>query len=138
MADTLHCVIRTPHELVVDRAVLSARVPTPTGQVGLRPHGESLVLVIEPGVVVLRCETGPLFAATAGGLLQTDRTQLTLCTPVGVASASRDEMLRALDTMLSAPGEELAARRKLEELEDLIVRELGNREGHATPRSARG
>ena len=69
---TLHFVIRTPQEIVLERDVASVRVPTETGQVGLRPHGEPTVLAVEPGLIVVRQDDLVRFAGTAGGLLHCD------------------------------------------------------------------
>ncbi len=55
---TLHVTIRTPSETVVDQDVASLRVPTQTGQVGLRPRGEPSVLAVEAGLIVLRLNGG--------------------------------------------------------------------------------
>jgi len=122
---TLRMVIRTPHQTILDAPVRAARVPTETGQVGLRPRGEPMVLVVEPGLVVLRTDAGVRFAATAGGLLEHDRASCTLHSPFAVLGADEAEVLGALDRALATPDRELAARRRLGELEQRIVRELG-------------
>lgn len=123
MADRLRLVIRTPHEVPFDDRVRAARVPTETGQVGLRPRGEPLILVVEPGLVVVHLDGAPRFAATAGGLLESDRDQCTIYTPFAVIG-SEDEVLAALERALATPDSELVARRKLGELEQRIVQEL--------------
>ena len=63
----LHVTIRTPRETVVDQDVASLRVPTQSGQVGLRPRGEPSVLAVEAGLIVLRL----------AGRLQISRAALT-------------------------------------------------------------
>ena len=136
MRETLRLVLRTPPEVVCDDLVRAARVPTETGQVGLRPGGEPLVLVVEPGLVLLRADAGLRFAATAGGLLQSGREHCTLYTPVAVVGSSDDEVLAALDRLLAAPDRELAARRQFGELEQRIVQEL--RQGPRMMRTRRG
>lgn len=125
---TLRLVIRTPHAVVTDEPVVAARVPTHTGLAGLRPRGEPMVLGVEPGVVVLRrAGAPPRFAATAGGLLESDRETCTLYTPYAVVGDSEAQMLEALAQMVAAPSGELLARRQLGELEQRIVHELGQR-----------
>ncbi len=47
--EQLHVVIRTPRETVIEQDVVAIRVPTQTGQVGLRPRGEPNVLAVEVG-----------------------------------------------------------------------------------------
>ena len=132
MSERHRLVIRTPHETVLDEQVRAARVPTETGQVGLRPRGEPFVLIVEPGLVILRMDDGIRFAATAGGLLDCDREQSVLYTPFAVVGGVGAEVLTALDRAFAMPESELVARRRLAELEQHIVRELRTR-----PRVAR-
>lgn len=127
MHDRLRLVIRTPHEVVFDARVRSARVPTATGQVGLRPRGEPLILVVEPGLVLVRTDASVRFAATAGGLLDGDRDTSVLYTPFAVVGDAEGDVLAALDRALAAPDSELALRRRLGELEQRIVHELRHR-----------
>jgi F0F1-type ATP synthase epsilon subunit len=136
MAEGLHLLIRTPHETLLDAQVLSARVPTETGQVGLRPHQEPLLLVVEPGLVVLRLAGGLRFAATAGGVLESDRERAVLHTPFAVLGQADTDVLAALDRAMATPDSELSARRRLGELEQRIVQELGHRPAVARVRSA--
>jgi len=128
-------VIRTPHEVLVQAEVLALRVPTETGQVGLRPHEEPFVVVVEPGLLVLRDAARVRFAATAGGLLECDREQALLYTPFAVLGDAEDEVLRALDAALATPSSELEARRRLDEIERRIVQELRHRPAVARTRS---
>jgi F0F1-type ATP synthase epsilon subunit len=121
---TLRFVIRTPHEIVLDRTVGSARIPTEGGQVGLRPRQEGVVFPVSPGLVVLRAEGGVAFAATAGGLLEADRESALLYTPFGVTGTDRASVLDALERILTTPDSEIAVRRRLLELERRIVREV--------------
>lgn len=137
MSERLQLRIRTPHETAVDAPVRAARVPTESGQVGLRPRGEPLLLVVEPGLIVLRDEAGARFAATAGGLLACDRQQCTLYTPFAVAGPDAAGVLDALQQALATPDSELETRRRLGELEQRIVQELrqrpSGRRGEAGP-----
>lgn len=124
MIERLRMVIRTPHETVLDEPVRGARAPAETGQVGLRPRGEPLLLGVEPGLILLDTDRGPRFAATAGGLLESGREQAVLYTPFAVVSDEDAEVLAALDRALATPDSELVARRRLGELEQQILREL--------------
>jgi F0F1-type ATP synthase epsilon subunit len=135
MSELLHLVIRTPHEVVVDARVRAVRVPTETGQVGLRPREEPFAMVVEPGLCVVHGE-GSRFAATAGGLLEGDRETATLYTPFAVAGDRGEDLLAALDRALATPDSELAAHRRLGELEQHIVQELRQRPQVARTRSS--
>jgi F0F1-type ATP synthase epsilon subunit len=130
--DVLRFVIRTPHGTVFDNAVRGVRVPTETGQVGMRPRGEPMVLAIESGLIVVRLAVETRFAATAGGLLESGRDRCVLYTPFAVIDRSEVAVLEGLGQALATPKSELAARRQLAELEQHILRELRdrNRPGH--------
>lgn len=134
MSARLHVEIRTPHAIALEADALAARVPTATGQVGLRPRGEPLVLVVEPGLVVLRTPGASRYAATAGGLLRADRERCVLYTPFAVTGDDAHAVLHALERALETPDSELVARKGLDELEQRIVRELrpgaGEGSGH--------
>lgn len=127
MSESLRFMIRTPHESILDGNVQSVRIPTETGQVGLRPRQEPLLLAVEPGLLLLRSDSAPRFAATAGGLLRCDRRQCLLYTPFAVLGDDEAEVLAALSRALATPDSELLARRQLGELEHRIVEELGRR-----------
>ncbi|MCB9569118.1 MAG: hypothetical protein H6710_18205 [Myxococcales bacterium] len=126
-AATLAMTIRTPHAVIFDEAIDGARIPTESGLAGIRPRGEPLVAAVEPGLVVLRSGGALRFAATAGGLVETDRQRCTLYTPYAVVGASEEEMLAALAKIKATPSSEILARRQLGELEERIVHELGQR-----------
>lgn len=127
MTERLRFVIRTPHETVFDEHVRAARVPAETGQVGLRPRIEPFVLVVEPGLVILRKDDGIGFAATAGGLLDSGCEESVLYTPFAVVGGLDIDVLAALDRAFVAPDGELAARRRLGELEQRILQEIRHR-----------
>ncbi len=127
MSEPLRFVIRTPHEVVIEARAVALRVPTETGLVGLRPGGEPVVLAVEPGLIIMRAAHGEEFAATAGGLLESNRTRCTLLTPFAAVGSSEREMEAALEQIMVTPSAELEARRRLEELEQRIVSELSQR-----------
>jgi F0F1-type ATP synthase epsilon subunit len=120
----LQLVIRTPHEIVLDERLRAARVPAASGQVGLRPREEPFLLVVEPGLILLRGDEGLRFAATSGGLLDCGRERSVLLTPFAVVGERDTDVLAALDRALATPDSELAARRRLNELEQRIVKEI--------------
>ncbi|MHB8416540.1 MAG: hypothetical protein ACYDCL_00585 [Myxococcales bacterium] len=126
MIQRLRLVIRTPHEVVFDAPVRAARIPAESGQVGLRPGQEPFVLVVEPGLLLLR-DDGVSYAATAGGLFDGGRESAVLYTPFGAVGERDADVLAALDRALSNPDGEIAARRRLGELEQRIVTELRQR-----------
>jgi F0F1-type ATP synthase epsilon subunit len=127
MPDRLQLVIRTPHRVVFDDAVRSARLPTATGQVGVRPREEPLVLAVEPGLILISGADRLLFAASAGGLFDGDRERAALYTPFAVVGERADEVADALNQLLAVPDSELSVHRRLGELEDRIVSELRHR-----------
>jgi F0F1-type ATP synthase epsilon subunit len=122
--DLLLLRVRTPAETVLEARVRSVRVPTETGQVGLRPRIERLVLAVEPGLVLARTEERIRFVGTAGGLLRCDGAEASLLTPLAVAGEREEEVLASLDAALSRPGAEMQARAMLDRLQRSILREL--------------
>lgn len=131
----LRFVVRTPHAVVIDVEVRSARVVTETGHVGLRPRMEALVLAIEAGLTLLRMPGGVRFVGTAGGLLTCNGAEATLFTPLGVIGDDPSSVRAEIDRALAAPGPELEVRAALETLESRILTELHRRPG-ATPGGA--
>jgi F0F1-type ATP synthase epsilon subunit len=131
-------VVRTAQAVVLAAAVRGLRVPTPTGQVGLRPGEERLTSVVEPGLILLNATAGQLFAASAGGLLEADRRVATLFTPYAVVGESPEQVLRALEQASQVPGGELRIRHRMAELEQRIVHELKPRLSVAPVRSGDG
>ncbi len=121
---TLQLIVRTPREVVLDLAVRSVRVPTETGQVGLRPRCEALVLPIEASLVVARTLDGVRFIGTAGGLLTCDGATATIVTPLAVTGDNQEQIQQALDQALSEPTEDMQARASLERLEGGILQEI--------------
>lgn len=126
---TLHFVIRTPRNIVLDSEVVSIRVPTETGQVGLRPRSEPTVLAVEPGLIVVRLSGSSRFAGTAGGLLHCDGKTANLLTPVAVVGNELTAVQETLDRTLSEPNAEQEIRAMLKRLEKSILEELQHSSG---------
>jgi F0F1-type ATP synthase epsilon subunit len=120
----LQLTVRTPQGVVFEARVTSLRVPSDTGQVGLRPRAEAAALVVEPGLVLARAAGGLRFVATAGGLLRCDGERAILLTPLAVVGASAQAVRAELEAALAAPGADLELRGVLERLETGILREL--------------
>ena len=120
----LHLVVRTPHSVVVESDVLALRVPTESGQVGVRPRGEPTVTPIEPGLAIARTAEGLLFLATAGGLLRSDAGVVVLLTPVAFVGGDPEAVLRAIEAATAAPDPERDLRQAIERLEAGMLREL--------------
>ena len=127
-AATVRFVVRTPHEVVFDSEARSVRVPTESGLVGVRPRMEPLVMPVEAGLVLVRTEGRVAFVGSAGGLLSSDGTLVTLFTPLGVVGNDPTAVRTALDRAFAAPGSEFAVRARLGKLEGRILAEL-----HAQP-----
>lgn len=124
-ATRLRLVVRTPHAVVVDADVASLRVPTESGQVGVRPLGERLVTAVEAGLAIARTGGAPLFLGTAGGLLRSDANVAVLATPIAFAGDDPDAVLDGIAAALAAPDPELELRRAIGALEAGMLRELG-------------
>lgn len=122
--DRLRVVVRTPRRVVLDRRVVSLRVPTRSGQVGLRPRTEATVLAIEPGLIVLRHAAGFSYAGTAGGLLRAGGAEANLLTPLAVSGDDLAQVQEQLERALAEPSEEMEVRRALTRLETNILQEL--------------
>lgn len=137
MTERLQFVLRTPHEVVLEVSADSVRVSTASGQVGLRPRQEPLLLAVEAGLVIVHEGPSTCFAATAGGLLDGDRERAVLLSPFAVVGDRAADVLEALDRALATPDGELAARRRLGELEQRIVGELRRRPRAPQVRSPR-
>jgi F0F1-type ATP synthase epsilon subunit len=120
----LHLVVLTPHALVAELDVVSLRVPSDTGQVGLRPRCEPTVLAIEPGLVLARAATALHYFGTAGGLLRCDGRAAVLLTPLAVRGDDGPGVLDALGAALAAPDPERDLRRAIERLQTGILTEL--------------
>lgn len=123
----LRLVIRTPRQVVLATGASSIRLPTETGQVGVRPRIEPLVLAVEPGLIMVRQGGATQFAGTAGGLLRCDGKTASLLTPLAVAGGDETEVLEALEKALAEPNEELEARAAIGRLQTSILRELRQR-----------
>jgi F0F1-type ATP synthase epsilon subunit len=122
--ENLKFILRTPREVVLELRVVSIRVPTETGQVGLRPRVEPLVLAVEPGLVVVRRPDTEAFAGTAGGLLRCDGAIASLLTPLAVTGDNEDIVIAALEKALAQPSVEMEARAMLDRLQTNILREV--------------
>lgn len=121
---SLNLVVRVPHAVVLNESVLSVRVPTDTGQVGLRPGAEAAVLVVEPGLVLLRRAEGERIVATAGGVLRFQANTATLSTPLAVAGDDAAALRGELEEALRLPTAELELRTVLQRLEAGLLSEL--------------
>jgi F0F1-type ATP synthase epsilon subunit len=125
MADRrLHILVRTQHAVVFAADATALRVPTASGQVGLRPGAEATLLAVEVGLVLVHTADRVQYIGTAGGLLSCDGMTATLLTPLAVVGDDEPTMLAALERALMEPSEEMQARATLGQLEGEIVHEL--------------
>lgn len=120
----LRVALRTPSETVMDEEFDSVRVPTQSGQVGLRSRVEPTVLTVQAGLIVLRGKSGTRYAGTAGGLLRTDGKVVTVLTPLAVVGRDVASVSRQIDQLMELPSEEMEVRRTLGRLENRILQEL--------------
>ncbi len=122
--ERLRLAVRTPQGGVFDGDVTSLRVPTETGQVGLRPRAEAAALVVEPGLVLAEGRDGLRFVATAGGLLRCDGKKAVLLTPLAVVGESAQAVRAELEEALGTPRADLELRAVLQRLQTGILQEL--------------
>lgn len=121
---SLHLIIRTQHGVVLETEAAALRVPTESGQVGLRPRAEATLLAVETGLVLVHTAAGTRFVGTAGGLLSCDGTTVMLLTPLAVVGDDDRAIVDELDRVLQEPGEEMQARATLGKLEGDILAEM--------------
>jgi F0F1-type ATP synthase epsilon subunit len=128
MADPLlEVVVRTPRAVAVELEARSLRVPTASGQVGLRPRSEPTVLAVEPGLVLAWTAEGSRFLATAGGLLRCDGRRAIILTPVAVVGDDSRMVRTRLAEALETPRSDLELRQAIERLEMGILHEIRKR-----------
>ncbi|PQO25626.1 hypothetical protein C5Y96_22655 [Blastopirellula marina] len=120
----LDLIIRTPRAIIFEGRVDSLRVASETGQVGIRPRMEPLVLAVEPGLVLVKSSGQTTYAGTAGGLLRCDGKQAHFLTPLAVYGSELETVASQLEAALDSPSVELEARETLGRLERSILREL--------------
>lgn len=120
----LHVTVRTPHAVVCEADAASLRVPTESGQVGIRPRTEATVLAVEVGLVLVHTSAGSRFIGTAGGLLACDGATATLLTPLAVVGDTEQTILAELEHALQEPSEEMQARTTLSKIEGEILHEM--------------
>jgi F0F1-type ATP synthase epsilon subunit len=116
--------VRTPQGVVFDDRVASLRVPTDTGQVGLRPRSEAAALGVVPGLALAASRTGLRFLATAGGLLRCDGMEAILLTPLAVVGESAEAVRAELSQALETLSRDLELRAVLQRLETGILQEI--------------
>jgi F0F1-type ATP synthase epsilon subunit len=121
---TLGFCVRTPQGIAFEAKLRSLRVPTDTGQVGLRPRTERTALGVEPGLVLAGALEGLRFVATAGGLLRCDGKEAVLLTPLAVAGDSAPAVRAALEAALRGAQADLELRKVLQRLESGLLHEL--------------
>lgn len=120
----LHITVRTQYEIVFEADATALRVPTESGQVGLRPRVEATLLAVEAGLVLVKIGARTQYIGTAGGLLSCDGVSTTLLTPLAVVGDDEQTILEALEHALQEPSEELQARTTLGRLEGEILHEI--------------
>lgn len=89
--------IVTPAGLVFHDNVYQVLLPTPNGQIGVRPHHASVVTLLVPGVIsIQRRAADPEeqweLVATAGGFVEIDGKQVRLLADVAERAEDIDEL----------------------------------------------
>lgn len=122
--NALQVIVKTPVQEVLQTSARSVRVLTESGHVGLRPRMESVVLAVEPGLVLVHQGEKTLFVGTAGGLLTCDGDRAQLMTPLAVYGESESSVLSELTARLEQPGSEMEIRRAISSIQSSILDEL--------------
>jgi F0F1-type ATP synthase epsilon subunit len=110
--------------VVYEADAVSLRVPTESGQVGLRPRTEATLLAVEVGLILVHTSAVTQFVGTAGGLLSCDGATATLLTPLAVVGDTEQTILDELEHALQEPSEEIQARTTLGKIEGDILHEM--------------
>lgn len=92
--------LRTPHGLVVDRAVQAITAEDRSGWFGIGPGRADLVAVLPPGLLTFRDAEGEVFVALAGGLLEMQRGRCRVLAREAVLSRDLDEIADQLEAHL--------------------------------------
>jgi F0F1-type ATP synthase epsilon subunit len=138
MPESIELIVRTPHAEVLRRSVLSLRVPTETGSVGLLPRAERAVIAIEPGLVIAREPARQLLVATAGGLLRVEPHVVTLLTAIAIVGQDPAGVKAAMDGLMSQPSAESELRRRIDTLERSLMSQSQRRDARGRDRLVRG
>ncbi len=122
--DVLHFIVTTPQQEVVKFESRSVRVVTETGQVGLRPKMEAVILAIEPGLILVHQSIETQFVGSAGGLLTCDGKIAKLLTPFAVSGINEQAVISELTRQLQQPRAELEVRNAISSIQTSILNEL--------------
>lgn len=136
MPEAFTFVVRTPHGEVLRSRLVSLRVPTETGSVGILAGMERAAIAIEPGLVVGRTADADVFIATAGGILRVERARATLLAAVAVVGRDPASVVAAMTALTATSTAEAELRRRIDKLEQSLVAQSRRRDGHALARSA--
>jgi F-type H+-transporting ATPase subunit epsilon len=116
-SQALRFVVRTPHAKIFHVRAASLRVPTETGWVGILPGAERSVLVIEPGLVIVRTDHALALVGTGGGVLHIERDRVTLLASIAVLGDDASSVRAALDRMAGESSAEIELRRGMDGIE---------------------
>ena len=120
----LQVIVRTPVGEVIKTDAHSVRVSTETGQVGLRPKMERLILAVEPGLMLVHRTDSTLFVGAAGGLVTCDGHVARLLTPLAVSGTDEPTVMAELTKQLQQPSAELEVRKTINNIQSNILNEL--------------
>lgn len=74
----LHLKVITPKKIVLDEEILSATIPTSSGEITILPHHSKLFSIITEGIIKIKKTDGEDFFSIGGGYLETDGEELNI------------------------------------------------------------
>jgi F-type H+-transporting ATPase subunit epsilon len=96
--DYLRLKVITPKKIVLDEEIISATVPTSSGEVTILPHHAKLFSIVTEGIIKIKKKDGEDYFSVGGGFLETDGKELSILVSRAYGQDEIDEKLIARAT----------------------------------------